>query len=139
MSKLCEYIEELNSLCLALEKRGQQSGKLSRNEVAILDVYGTIGHVEGDGLDQFWVGCDDPDRALDSFRIVRASKVADAIEKSRWVIEVLERGTDSEGQYQFTKKEEQRLDKQEDRVYELFIGLPTKLMEFAKRNDIFGE
>jgi len=133
-----EFIDELDTIFCLLDQRLQDGDQLSREEMAVIDVYDTIGHVEGDGLHQFWTGCDDPSRVLESFQLVGAEQVAKKIEETRWILEIIDKGVDSKGHYKFTKEEENRLDKSEELVYELFIGIPMRLFEYAKHNMING-
>ena len=132
-----EFIDELDDICCSLEERSLDS-KLSRREQALIDVYDTIGGVEGGGLHQFWTGFEDPESVLESLRLIGANEVSDAVGETNWAKTVIERGTDEEGQYSFSKEEEERLDKSEEKVYNLFIGLPTRLLAFAKQHQIQG-
>jgi tetratricopeptide (TPR) repeat protein len=135
MKETAEFIEELDEIFLALERKGY-TAKLSRQEEAVNHVYGTIGAVEGDGLEGFWISWDSPDKVLESFRMVGEESVANAIEQSRWSVEVLNRGVDDVGLYRFTEDEDNRFRVIEAKVMELFIGVPTRLLKYAKDNSI---
>lgn len=74
-----EYIEELDTIFCQLDEMSKGKARLSREERVILDVYSTIGHVEGDGLLSFWDSNTETVRVLESFRILGANEVAEVI------------------------------------------------------------
>ncbi len=127
---MAEFIGELDKMCCTLDVREQNGTPLNRDEQVVIDIYDAIGHIEGDGIHQFWDGADDGDRVLDSFRILGASEIADHLDSVRWAGG---RDVDENGQYMFTAEEEAQLDKAESRVYALFSGLPTRLLEYARK------
>lgn len=133
-----EFIEELDTLFLQLDEKSQGGTRLSREEYVILDVYLVIGSVEGDGLLSFWDSNDDIDRILESFRMLGANDVAGVINETKWVKDVISRGIGSGGYYKITETEEKSLAISEESLYELFNGLPTRLLQFAKENNING-
>lgn len=128
-----EFIKELDQIACTLDARQRSRKPLTRDEQVVIDVYGAIGHIEGDGIHQFWDGAEDGDRVLESFRIVGAAEVADHLDSIRWA---RGREVDEKGHYLFSADEEARLNKAESRVYALFSGLPTQLLEFAHRHKI---
>jgi len=104
--ELAESIDELDQIYCSLEARLSNS-KLSPKEQAIIDIYRTIGGIEGNGLHQFW-NWEDADRIIASFRFLNENEIADALDKTRWTISVLEQGTDKQGHYKFTKNRRRR-------------------------------
>lgn len=132
-----EYIEELDTLACQLEQKSRGSSQLSREEQVILDVYDAIGHIEGDGLLPFWDASNDIDRIQESFHILGANEVAAIINETLWVKDVIARGADPGGYYRITEAEEERLNVSEESIYELFIGIPTRLLCFAKEKGIW--
>jgi hypothetical protein len=136
-----EYIPELNDLLLKIEHRVESGKPLTRLELAAREVYGTIGHIEGDNLLQFWGSGYDPLQAIESFRIVGEHAVADALYASRWLRTVVARGVDAEYRCTLSAKEESEYQRQEAIVYALFIGVPTRLynlLSFSTPTDKSG-
>jgi len=131
-----EYIEELDTLACQLEQKSGGTSQLSREEQVILDVYDAIGHIEGDGLLPFWDANNDVDQIQESFRMLGANEVAAIINETKWLKDVIARGEDPGGYYRITEAEEERLGESEESIYEHFIGIPTRLLRFAKENGI---
>lgn len=132
ISESSEFISELDDLFCDLCDREL----LSREAVALIDVYDAIGIIEGDGLHQFWEGSDDPDQVIESFKLVGAVDVANLIASTSWMIAIINQGTDRDGQYKFNKNQDQEIRLIEESIYEKFIGLPTRLLVYAKSNNI---
>ncbi len=134
---MSEFIDELDDIFVSLDQRLDENN-MTREELVVFDVYSCLGGIEGDGVQAFWHGADDPDRALESFSLLGVPEVADAIAKTRWVIDVMERGTTPDGQYKFTHEQEENLSEIEGHVYRLFNRLPTRLFEYVKQHGIKG-
>jgi len=127
---MAEFLEELDKIVCTLDVREENGAALNRDEQVVIDIYCAIGHIEGDGIHQFWDGADNGDRVLDSFRTLGASEIADHLDSVRWAGG---RDVDENGHYKFTADEEAQLNKAELQVYALFSGLPTRLLEYARQ------
>lgn len=103
-----EFIEELDQIFCTLAYRVDEGATLTRDEQVVVDIYGAMGHIAGDGIHQFWDGTEHGDRVLE----------------------------DDQGQYLFDPKEKAQLSKAQSRVYSLFRGLPTSLLAFCKERNI---
>ena len=129
-----EFIPELDQLFCALCDRPKS--RLLPGERAIYDIYRVMGAVECNGLTWFWAAITTPAPVFRSFETAGASNVAEIIRESRWVAAVLKRGTTTSGHYQFNPHEDTALSEIEERLYESFIGLPTKLLAYAKQQKL---
>lgn len=79
-----EWPEEVEVLVDQLEREAAERA-LSREERAVMDVYETVPVLEGeDGLHGFWQSGVDHQRVIQSFDLVGASTLVDALNASRW-------------------------------------------------------
>ena len=136
--ELTKFDNELEAVYDSLEARSREQTevKLSRSERAVVDVCGVIGFIEGDGLHSFWYNDLDQVRIIESFRMVGAFQVADALEGSSWAKRVCERGTDKNGHLLFTEEEETKLDEFEERIYDGFQDAADRALHYIHQNGI---
>ena len=58
------------------------------------------------------------------------------LNESSWAEVIVKKGTDKHGHYHFSPQEELRLDIIEDKLYASFVGLPTRLLGFAREHGL---
>ena len=136
--ELTKFDKELEAVYDSLEARAHEQPEvtLSRSEQAVVDVCEVIGFIEKDGLHSFWYNDLDQMRIIQSFRMIGAVQVADALEGSSWAKLICERGTDKQGQLLFTKEEERKLDEIEERIYDGFQDAADQALHFIHQNGI---
>lgn len=79
-----EWPEEVELLVDQLEREAAERA-LSREERAVMDVYETVPLLESEeGLHGFWQSGVDQQRVIQSFDLVGASTLVDALNASRW-------------------------------------------------------
>ena len=109
--------------------------RLTRQEQVFLDVYESINFTLNQGLHQFW-GLEEPERIIESFRIIGEKEIADAISGTQFVSEIK---VDSEGQLILTKEQERMLDAAEDIVFSGFESLHEKIGAFLSEHGLNRE
>jgi hypothetical protein len=79
-----EWPEKVEILVDSLEGESSERA-LSREERALMDVYETVPVLESeDGLHGFWQSGVDHQRVINSFDLIGASTIVDALNASRW-------------------------------------------------------
>lgn len=79
-----EWPDEVESLMDQLESE-QPERALSREEIALIDVYEIVSVLETDDcLHDFWQSGVDHQRIINSFELIGASTIVDAFNASRW-------------------------------------------------------
>ena len=80
-----EWDDDITMLIETLEEKAEQSG-LTRKERALMDVVETVQLLdpEGDGLHEFWHTPLDHRRIINSFDMIGADAVVDALNASQW-------------------------------------------------------
>ncbi len=76
----------------------------------VIDVLSSLVWIEGDGLHNFWhqMGAEVP-RIIESYQMAGLDALAEALAESSFCAEIIARGTDTEGHWQFTDSQNQTL------------------------------
>jgi len=98
-----EWDDEITMLIERLEEKAEEGG-LTRKERALLDVVETVQLLdpEGDGLHEFWQTPLNHRRIINSFDMIGASAMVDALNASQWCQTRdadLDQYTETEGEY----------------------------------------
>jgi hypothetical protein len=98
-----EWDDEITMLIEQLEEKAEEGG-LTRKERALLDVVETVQLLdpEGEGLHEFWQTPLNHRRIINSFDMVGASAMVDALNASQWCQTRdadLDQYTETEGEY----------------------------------------
>ncbi len=130
-----EFINELDDLVTHLEVLPKS--QKTESQRVIVAVYSMIGGIECNGLHSFWAGSPTHIREIKKgLKVVGAADVLSILNESSWAEGIVEKGTDKHGRCQFSPEEELRLDIMEDKLYASFVGLPTRLLAFARENGV---
>lgn len=121
-----EWDEEILELIDQLEEKAAESG-LTREERVVLDVIETVQLLdpEGDGLHEFWQTPLNHRRIINSFDMLGASGMVDALNASQWcqTRADLDRYSETESDYLATIEGE---------LYEAMGELPDQVAEFIE-------
>lgn len=122
-----EWDDEITMLIDQLEEKSADGG-LTREERALMDVVETVQLLdpEGDGLHDFWQTPLNHRRIINSFDLVGASAIVDALNASQWC---QTRG-DDRGQYSETESD--YLAGIEEELYEALGELEEQVGEFVE-------
>lgn len=108
--------------------------KLSRQQQAVLDVYGTITFVEGDGLLRAWSEyLDSIDRIIESFRMAKAYELADLLQSTAFCKDIIARTPADADDWQSSAEEERKLREVEIRISEKGPDAREALLEFLPK------
>ena len=131
-----EFIRDLDDLAGSLDLLPKTHKTEAQR--AISAVYSMIGGIECNGLHCFWDNSPTYIREVKrGLKVVGADNVLGILNESAWAEAVVKKGTDKHGHYSFTPEDELRLDIIEDRLYDSFVGLPTRLLAFAHEQGLY--
>lgn len=122
-----EWDEEITLLIDRLEEKSAE-GRLTREERALMDVVETVQLLdpEGDGLHEFWQTPLDHRRIINSFDLIGASAMVDALNASQWC------QTRHADRDQYTETESEYLAGIEEELYDALSELPNQVAEFVE-------
>ncbi|MCP5537455.1 MAG: hypothetical protein H7A51_14630 [Akkermansiaceae bacterium] len=121
-----EFGEDIEILLSELEAASEDR-ELTREERAVIDVVDTIRLIEGgEGLHEFWQTDLDHSRIMNSFDLVGAERMVDAIKAGQWC------ETRLEDRSLYTETEADYLSELEEEMYEAIAEVPEILVEFVE-------
>jgi hypothetical protein len=121
-----EWDDEITLLIERLDEKAANGG-LTRQERALIDIVETVELLdpEGDGLHEFWQSALDHSRIINSFDLVGASAIVDALNASQWC------QTQDANRDQYTETESDYLAGIEEELYQTLSELPDLIREFV--------
>lgn len=122
-----EWDDEVMMLIEQLEEKAEEGG-LNRKERALLDVVETVQLLdpEGEGLHEFWQTPLNHRRIINSFDMIGASAMVDALNASQWC---QTRDSDLD---QYTETEAEYLAGIEEELHDALAELPDHVAEFIE-------
>jgi hypothetical protein len=111
--------------------------KLTRKQQVVLDVYGTIVFVEGDGLLHVWSQYGNRmDSIIESFRLARADEIADLLQSTSFCRDIIARTPADAADWRCSEEEERKLRGVELRISDKGPDAREALLEFLPKRKI---